>query len=99
MLRLIAVALLSLSFSVTAVSQEQNHPCKPKHEAKMAAHKALRECLENWGRDNRPGEADPTDDCSGKLSAFIQASKDIKACRASAKESRQHERQEKRGNR
>lgn len=63
-----------------------NGPCKEKREPKHQARKALHECLESWGKENsKPDEADPTDDCSQKLSTFVQASKDLKACRVTAK--------------
>lgn len=55
-------------------------PCHDKREAKHGARKALHECIESWARDNRPGEAEPTDTCAAKLGTFVQASKDVKSC-------------------
>ena len=75
---LVSVAVL-LGVSVSSVRADE-HPCKPKKEAKHAAHKALHECLEAWSKDHKPTDTDPTDDCSSKTAAFVQAAKDLKAC-------------------
>ena len=58
------------------------HPCMEKQEAKHSAHKALHECIMSWTKDVKPADADPGDDCTAKLSGFVQAAKDLKACRA-----------------
>lgn len=60
-------------------------PCKPKAEAKHEARKTLHSCVEAWAKDRNPNDSDPGDDCSQKLSSFIQAAKDVKACRAEQK--------------
>jgi hypothetical protein len=64
-----------------AAENGRTGPCKDKREAKHAAHKTLHECLKSWAKDNQVDSADPTDDCSSKLSSFVQASKDFKTCR------------------
>ena len=70
--------LLALFISAAAVAADG--PCKPKREAKKASHEALHECIKSWAKDIKPADADPSEDCSGKLSAFISAAKDVKAC-------------------
>ena len=72
-----ALIVMATSF---AQAKEENHPCKPKREAKHQARKALHECIESWAKDRDPKESDPGDDCSSKMSAFVAAAKDVKAC-------------------
>lgn len=60
-------------------------PCKDKVQARHAARKLVHECLESWAKDGKADAAEPTDNCTAKLESFIQAAKDVKACRTQAK--------------
>jgi len=57
-------------------------PCKDKFMAKHTAHKDLQMCIRTWIKDLKPTDTDPSDDCSAKLSSFVQSAKDLKACRS-----------------
>ena len=72
--------ILSIGF-FASTSFAHEGPCKEKAEAKHAARKALHSCLDSWAQDSKVGSTDPTDDCSGKLSSFVAAAKEVKACR------------------
>lgn len=75
--------------SWAADSAPGESPCKSKMEAKHTARKAVHECLMAWGRDVKPGDPDPTDDCSAKMAEFVQASKNFKACRVESQKERE----------
>ncbi len=62
-----------------------DRPCQDQAKAKENARKSLHACVEAWAKDRKATDADPTDDCSAKLSAYIQAAKDAKACHAQQK--------------
>ncbi|PWU12183.1 MAG: hypothetical protein C5B49_16660 [Bdellovibrio sp.] len=61
----------------------KGHPCKEKKVSKHEARMNLNQCIEAWSHDFK--DADPSDDCSAKLQAFIAAAKDVKACFAEMK--------------
>lgn len=84
----ISLVLVLFSAGAYAQSGAEGGPCKDKREAKHAAHQAVHQCLTAWAKDARPTDVDPTDDCSGKMSSFVSAAKDLKACRVSAKENK-----------
>jgi hypothetical protein len=69
-----------LAFPMISTHAFADSPCKDKRDAKRAAHKAAHECMSSWERDVRPTDTDPSDDCSSKVSAFVQSSKDLKGC-------------------
>ncbi|MCM0607230.1 MAG: hypothetical protein KA715_14160 [Xanthomonadaceae bacterium] len=71
--------LLLLTFTAHAEG-----PCKDKREAKHEANKTFQDCLKNWQKKMKPGEADPSDDCTSKFQAVQNASKSLKACRTDA---------------
>jgi hypothetical protein len=81
-MRQLLIAISIFGFSIAAVANDG--PCKTQAEAKHAARKALHECLESWAQDRKPTDADPSDDCSAKLSGFVTAAKTVKACRVEA---------------
>jgi hypothetical protein len=73
---------VNAAFAADAPAADAKHPCKEKHEAKHAARKTLHECIEGWAKDVGPDAKDPAGDCGDKLSDFVKAAKDLKACRA-----------------
>lgn len=91
--RMVVVSMAWMMGTQVAVlsSAHAESPCKSKIEAKHTARKAVHECLMAWGRNVKPTDADPSDDCSSKVAAFVQASKEFKACRSE----KQKEREEK----
>jgi|GEM_PF-4565354 len=82
----VLVVLLALGLGPAAVAAP--HPCKPKRALKSSSRKALRQCLDSWSKDGRPGDPSPADECSAKLSSFVQSSKDLRLCRAEHRKKR-----------
>lgn len=82
---LLLSSLLSLAPIPAAYAE---NPCRAKVDARRDARKEVQTCLNAWARDGKPGTPDPTDDCAGKVSSFVQAAKDVKACRTERAEQR-----------
>lgn len=84
MTKIFFIALFIFSFSSFA-----DGPCKNLRESMHQARKSLHECLQGWRHDVKPDAPDPSDDCSGKLSGFIQSVKELKTCRKTNKKNKE----------
>lgn len=83
-LNLTTFLLCTLTFGLSAPAAHAEGPCKDKREAKSDANKAFTQCLKQWHKSMKPGEADASDDCTAKFQAVQAASKSLKACRTEA---------------
>jgi hypothetical protein len=50
-----------------------NPACAPALKATKQAAAALDQCVNSWKRDRKPGDHQPTDNCSGEMGNFTTA--------------------------
>lgn len=59
--------------------------CRPRVEELHANRKKLKDCLQTWVQSAKAGTENPSDNCTGATLAFVEKTKEIKACRAEQK--------------
>ncbi len=81
---IILIGTVASFYGLKAIAAD--HPCRDKVESRHSSRKELHTCLDAWAKDAKPGDVDPSDDCSSKLSTFVSNAKAVKACRVEHKE-------------
>ena len=83
----VMLLVASATWPTTQSAYAGSNPCKGMRDSKQSAHRTLHECLRGWARE---GVRDPvpTEDCSARLSAFIAAAKESRACHVEQEKSK-----------